>query len=251
MESREELRAFLKSDRWEDWRRLDTDQKKGVPSPDLQKPIPEGARLVNLVAPEALAVGEMSVREAIRRRKSVRKYTAESLNLEEVSFLLWATQGVREQVRHAGSARVLRTVPSAGNRHPFETYLLVNRVDGLDPGLYRYLALEHKFCFLGAGKELVQRTHAACYDQYVKASAVTFIWTAIPYRTEWRYDFISPKLIAQDAGHLCQNLYLAATAIGAGACAIGAYDQAGMDTVPEVDGQDEFVVYVATVGKTK
>jgi hypothetical protein len=183
VESREELRAFLKSDRWEEWRRLDTDQKKRVPSPDLQKPVPEGARLVDLVEPEASAAGEMPVREAIRRRQSVRKYTGQALTLEEISFLLWATQGVREMVRHTGTARVLRTVPSAGNRHPFETYLLVNRVDGLGSGLYRYLALEHKLCFLDAGEELVQRTHAACYDQYVKASAVTFVWTAIPYRT--------------------------------------------------------------------
>jgi nitroreductase len=64
-------------------------------------------------------------------------------------------------------------------------------------------------------------------------------------------EFNSPKVIAQDAGHLCQNLYLAATAIGAGACAIGAYDQAGMDAVLEVDGQDEFTIYVATVGKVE
>jgi SagB-type dehydrogenase family enzyme len=58
-------------------------------------------------------------------------------------------------------------------------------------------------------------------------------------------------VIALDAGHVCQNLYLAATAIGAGACAIGAYNQTAMDAVLDVDGEDEFVIYMATVGKVK
>lgn len=251
METREQLRAFLKSDRWEELRKLDTDQKKQMPIPAVQKPAPDGARQVALVHPEDLTVGDLPLREAIRQRKSHRRYTDEPLTLEEVSFLLWATQGVRELAQYEETSRVLRTVPSAGCRHPFETYLLVNRVDGLEPGLYRYLPLSHRLCFLGADEDLAEQVHRACYDKYVMGSAVTFVWTAIPYRTEWRYEFILPKLIAQDAGHLCQNLYLAATAIGAGACAIGAYDQARMDAVLAVDGQDEFAVYVATMGKVK
>jgi SagB-type dehydrogenase family enzyme len=96
---------------------------------------------------------------------------------------------------------------------------------------------------------LTERVHEACYDQYVKDSAVTFIWTTIPYRTEWRYSMVSAKIIAQDSGHLCQNLYLACEAIGAGTCAIGAYDQKKMDRVLKVDGKDEFAIYVAPVGK--
>lgn len=143
----------------------------------------------------------------------------------------------------------LRTVPSAGARHPFETYILVNRVEGLDVGLYRYLPLENRLCLLYAGTELTEKVHEACYEQYVKSSAVTFIWTAIPYRTEWRYSILSPKLIAQDSGHICQNLYLACEAIGGGTCAVGAYDQRKMDSVLRVDGQEEFAIYVAPVGK--
>jgi SagB-type dehydrogenase family enzyme len=83
----------------------------------------------------------------------------------------------------------------------------------------------------------------------VKDSAVTFIWTVIPYRTEWRYSILSPKIIAQDSGHVCQNLYLACEAIGAGTCAIGAYDQDKMDRAIRVDGKEEFAIYVAPVGK--
>jgi SagB-type dehydrogenase family enzyme len=122
-------------------------------------------------------------------------------------------------------------------------------VDGLQPGLYRYLPLENKLCFLYSDVELAKRVHKACYDQYAKDSAVTFVWTAIPYRSEWRYGIVSSKIIAQDSGHMCQNLYLACEAIGAGMCAIGAYDQEKMDQVLRVDGKEEFAIYVATVGK--
>jgi SagB-type dehydrogenase family enzyme len=83
----------------------------------------------------------------------------------------------------------------------------------------------------------------------LKRSAVVFLWTAIPYRTEWRYTIVAPKLIAQESGHICQNLYLACEAIGAGTCAVGAYDQKKMDELLGVDGEDEFTIYVAPVGK--
>jgi SagB-type dehydrogenase family enzyme len=78
---------------------------------------------------------------------------------------------------------------------------------------------------------------------------VTFVWAAIPYRTEWRYGIVSAKLIAQDSGHVMQNLYLAAEALGLGTVAIGAYHQQEMDTLLSVDGTDEFAIYAAPVGR--
>ena len=245
------FRAFIKADRWPELQRHASDQRKGVPAPALGKPCPQAATLFEIPHPDTLTVGQMPLAEAIKRRKSQRKYTTEPLTMEELAFLLWAAQGVRETGQHGETPYLLRTVPSAGARHPFETYLVVNRVEGLDPGLYHYQSLEHQLCFLGADDRLVERTHEGCFGQYVKNSAVTFLWTAVPYRTEWRYSIVSPKLIALDAGHVCQNLYLACTAIGAGACAIAAYDQQMLDAVLDLDGDDEFVIYVATVGKVK
>jgi SagB-type dehydrogenase family enzyme len=142
-------------------------------------------------------------------------------------------------------------VPSAGARHPFETYLLVNRVEGVAYGLYRYLPLEHKLCLLDEDARTAREIHIACYEQYVAESAVTFIWTAIPYRTEWRYAHLAHRVILLDAGHVCQNLYLACEAIGAGTCAVGAYDQARLDAVLDVDGDEELAVYVAPVGRVR
>lgn len=241
-------REFLKSNRWDQWDHRETDQGQRKPHPPLQKPCPEDAVLIDLVPSEELSVGAMPLLEAVNLRKSHRHFTDGELTLEELSFLLWATQGVQKIFR--GGIAMRRTVPSAGARHPFETYLLVNRVQGLEPGLYRYLSLEHKLCFLYANVKLPARVAEACNEQdFVGSGAVTFIWTATPYRTEWRYSVISPKLIALDAGHVCQNLYLASIAIGAGACAIAAYNQTKLDAILGVDGEDEFAVYVAPVGK--
>ncbi len=241
---------FLKADRWDEWAELETDQRKKIPSPPPQKPYPKDATLIELIAPKDLTVGRMPLIEAVNRRKSRRKFTKEPLTREELSFLVWVTQGVREV--YSGGAATRRTVPSGGSRHPFETYLLINRVNGLEPGLHRYLPLAHKLCFLRADAELVGKINDACRGQtFAGEGAVVFIWTVIPYRAEWRYSFVAHKMMALDAGHLCQNQYLASEAIGAGTCAIGAYNQDEMDAIVGVDGRDEFVIYVAPVGKIK
>lgn len=256
----ESNRKFLKSDRWHEWEKYETDQRKGVLPPSPQNAYPENAVLLDLVASELLTVGQMPLIEAIRRRRSRREYTAESLTLEELSFLLWATQGIDEQSTRAfgqwlatkdaaaiKSRPLLRTVPSAGGRHPFESYLIVNRVSGVAPGLYRYLAVEHKLLSIRAGEDLIGQA-GDTFMPWVHKSAVLFIWTAVPHRTEWRYAFMAHKMIAQESGHICQNLYLASEAIGAGACAI-TYDQEKVDRLLGLNGQEEFAIYVAPVGK--
>jgi SagB-type dehydrogenase family enzyme len=246
MQSIEQGREYLKSDQWDLWDKLETDQKKRIPVPPPQLPCGRDASLVPLIAPAALRLGQMPLIEAIRERRSRRRYASEPLSLEELSFLLWATQGV-QRVTPAGTRR---TVPSAGSRHPFETYLAVERVAGLPAGLYRYQPLDHALCALPAIRDQAQSLVDACWDQrFVAQAAVVFVWTVVPYRTEWRYATISHKVIAVDAGHVCQNLYLACESIGAGTCAIGAYDQQKIDALLGVDGEEEFVVYVAPVGK--
>jgi SagB-type dehydrogenase family enzyme len=240
---------LLRQHQWDGSPPVETDQSKGLPQPPLQKPYPADAKLVDLVPPDDLTLGTMPLIEAIRRRRSRRKFTDDPITLEELSFLLWTTQGVEELIGRSGRA-TLRTVPSAGARHAFETYLSAHRVDGLPEGLYRYLALEHKLCLVATGDGLAANARGACLGQkFVEQSAVTFIWTVVPYRMEWRYVRGSHKIIALDAGHVCQNLYLAAESIGCGTCAIGAYDQDAMDELVGVDGESEFVLYVAPVGR--
>jgi SagB-type dehydrogenase family enzyme len=224
-----------------------TGQHRGEPPPLVEKPCSEGQDRIDLPPPGELeGIGTVSVADAIAARKSHRSYTDTPLGLDEISFLLWATQGVRKV--HSPAA-VFRTVPSAGCRHAFETYLCALNVDGLRPGIYRYLPLEHQLCLERESSDLPPRlTEATLGQRFVGRAAATFVWTAIPYRMEWRYGEASHKVIAIDAGHVCQNLYLACAAIGAGTCAVAAYDQELMDGLLGVDGEDEFTVYLAPVG---
>jgi SagB-type dehydrogenase family enzyme len=167
--------------------------------------------------------------------------------MEELSCLLWTTQGVKIVTDRPV---VKRTVPSAGSRHAFETYLLVNKVEGLDPGLYRYVSLQHKLFSLKIKADIAKRLAAACLNQsHVYNSAVTFIWVAVPARMTWRYSERGYRYIHLDAGHVCQNLYLAAEAIKCGVCAIAAFDDNALNKTLNLDGEKMFVIYLASLGK--
>ena len=225
-----------------------TDQSRRIPAPPIEKPYQMEKKRIKFTEHRQIqAVNKTDLFHAIENRQSHRSYTMEPIPLNELSFLLWATQGIK-QVLDPGHA--LRTVPSAGCRHALETYLCALNVEGLNQGIYRYLPLEHELLFEHAEENLKQTIVNAVFGQTCAGeAAITFIWTTIPYRMEWRYGLAAHKVIAIDAGHVCQNLYLACEAIGAGACAIAAYDQEKVDQLLGVDGQDEFAIYLAAVGK--
>ena len=228
-----------------------SDENRKIPAPPIQKEYPEDAKLIDLAKLEALSIGRMPFIDTVRNRRSRRTWTEEALTLEEISFLLWAVQGIRRIGKKAPVT--YRTVPASGGIHPFETYLVVNRVKSVREGLYRYLPLEHKLLHLKPiSSEWLGQLGDACRGQeFVTKGAVVFIWTAIPYRAEWRYANEAHKSIAQASGHVCQNLYMASEAIGAGTCAITAYAQRAMDTLIDVDGEHEFTIYLAPVGKVR
>jgi SagB-type dehydrogenase family enzyme len=225
-----------------------TDQMKGVTPPLLCKAVDKNNAIIKLPEPEKTTVLESHIFNCIESRKSRRKFSLKSLSLAELTYLLWATQGVRKTFNH--NTHALRTVPSAGARHPFETYLAINSVDGLEPGLYRYLPFDNSLEFIGVKEDMKEKLIDGALDQaFAGQCAVSFIWTVIPYRTEWRYTVKSSKIILLDAGHMAQNLYMACESINCGTCAIGAYDQKKMDDLLGVDGEEEFTIYLSPVGK--
>ena len=224
----------------------DSDQRKGLPQPPLELPHDRGGAAVALPKPSTIDVGSHDLRAAIEGRRSSRAYSPEALTLEELSWMLWATQGVKTMRPGA----TLRTVPSAGARHAFETYVLVNRVESLEQGLYRFMASEHKLRVVDLEPGMNDRVTAATLKQaIVKNSAVAFIWVAVPYRMNWRYNERGYRYLHLDAGHVCQNLYLASEAVGCGVCAIGAYNDDEVNAILGLDGFEQFVIYMATVGR--
>jgi SagB-type dehydrogenase family enzyme len=247
----EQRRAFLRGT-LSDWR-IDTDDRRGIEAPPAQKPYPAEAKRLDLIAPSEFKVGTISVQEAVRNRRSRRDYTPALFSLEELSYLLWATQGLSKTGQdEKGKPVQFKSVPSGGARHPFETYLLINRVAGVAPGIYRYLPQEHQLLLIKEDATIDKQITASCYGQaFIGSSAAVFVWAAIPARTEWHYGSIAQKLIAIEAGHLCQNLYLAAESIQGGVCAVMGYDQARMDALLGLDGKEEFVIYLAATGKVE
>ncbi len=225
-------------------------QHRGVAMPPMEEVIdPE---LLRIGLPErkswSAVLPKADVLESMSNRKSRRKFNSTNLKIEELAFLLWATQGQRNAEK--GQPH-FRTVPSAGARHSFETYLFIQRVETLSAGLYRYLPLSHELVFLyAADRHFKTRISQAVFGQrFVADSAAVFVWTTVPYRMEWRYLQAAHRVILLDAGHVCQNLYLACEVIGAGTCAIAAYDQEAMDSLLQVDGDEQFTLYLAPVGK--
>jgi len=239
-------RYILKSSIRKEFDFSKTDQSIGVPMPPIQKPAADNAVFIDL--PDYEGVETIRLHEALKNRRTRRAYSQKALSLKELSFLLWATQGIRGELNEN---RTYRSVPSAGCRHAFETYLAVFQVESLAKGVYRYLPVGHKLEKISEPEDLENLTiQAASRQKFAGQGAVTFFWSVLPYRMEWRYGDTAFKLIAIDAGHICQNLYLACEGIGAGTCAIIAYEQDLADAIIGADGEEEFVIYMAPVGKT-
>ena len=227
----------------------ESDQAKELPQPPLELEYDQTKQIIELPKPSEIKMGDESLRVAIEQRRSCRKYVAKSLSLDELSYLLWCTQGVMDVTPPFVT---LRTVPSAGARHAFETILLINNVEGLEPGLYRFLAIEHKLVQLRIESDLAEKITKACLGQtMVQTSAVTFIWVAVSERMKWRYGERGYRYLHLDAGHVCQNLYLIAEGINCGVCAIAAYQDDELNRILNLDGEQQFVIYLATLGKIK
>lgn len=226
-----------------------THQGRGIPQPPLQRAVPTEAVVMELPPVEQIKVDALDLRTALEKRRTTRKYAPKELSLEELAFLLWSCQGVQEVTDRPAT---LRTVPSAGARHAFETYLLINGVAGLQPGLYRYLAIGHKLQVIDLSPDLGARMVAAAGGQsFLGRSGAVFVWAADIYRMTWRYGQRGYRYIHLDAGHACQNLYLAAQAVDCGVCAVAAFDDDELNRILGLDGQEQFVVYLAVVGKRR
>lgn len=222
-------------------------QRQGVPIPPLEYAYDPTAELIVLPDPETLPAYPIDLRKAIDQRCTLRRYQETALTLDELTFLLWTTQGVKSVTKRPVT---FRTVPSAGSRHAFETYLVINRVEGIEPGLYRYIALENALLPIEVNETVAARIAEACLQQnQVTNSAVIFIWVVVTERMYWRYGERGYRYLHLDAGHVCQNLYLAAEAIDSGVCAIAAFDDDQLNQELQLDGEKLWVIYVGALGK--
>ena len=227
-----------------------SDQQNGVKCPPPYKQM-EG-ELVELPDVKEFIPEDDSFTKIDLRRESRREYSDVPLTLQELSYLLWHTQSIRKEIKNERIHIGFRIVPSAGCRHAFETYLQINRVDGLKQGLYFYQAEKHSLILMDDSPETQVQCKDMCAGQGIADTAsVVFMWTAIPHRMTWRYCQRGYRYIYLDAGHVGQNLYLAGEALKLGVCTIGAFFDELAIPYLGIDGKEEFLVYAGSVGKNK
>lgn len=223
---------------------VQTDQSRGIAPPPLEPDFT--GMIIQLPDPDSGEIRQIDLSVAIESRESIRTYEHTSLNRGELSYLLWCTQGVKWIFEDS----TFRTVPSAGALHAIDTYLCITRVEGLKPGIYRYLALDHSLGVISEDDSAFDLVYRAALNQKcVLDAAVCFIWVADFYRMTWRYGERGYRDIFLEAGHICQNLYLSAEAVGCGVCAIGAFHDDEMNHLLDLDGTSRSVIYMAALGK--
>jgi SagB-type dehydrogenase family enzyme len=243
-------RFFLRETSLEIMLSKQSDQAKGLPQPPVGPEPKDDKKRIPLIGPRDISVGEISLREAIENRRSIREYSAEYLSFQDLSWLLWSTQGIQKITGEGNSRKVYRTVPSAGGRHPLDMHMAISRVEGLEPGLYTYLPVSHELQAENTCMDFAEKIAVLCRNQmFIEKAAASFFWIGDEYRFMWRHMERGYRFVFEDGGHSCQNLYLACENIGCGCCAIGYFDEKGLSSLLGIDGEKLFPVYAACVGK--
>ncbi len=183
--------------------------------------------------------------EILRKRRSRRRFhTERSLSLESLTRLLWAAQGATQRYGRT----LFRTAPSAGALYPVETYLSVRSVAGLAPGVYHFRPQAFDLEQLRDRDHSIDLARAALGQAMVADAQLTFIWTALLGRSRWKYRQRAYRYIYLDAGHIGQNVCLAAEAEGLGSCMVGAFFDDHINALLGVDGTEETTIYLSCVG---
>ncbi|OPL18426.1 MAG: hypothetical protein AVO35_05980 [Candidatus Aegiribacteria sp. MLS_C] len=200
----------------------------------------EGDRLVEL--PEPVPDGGMSVEEAIEARRSVREYSGGTVTLEELSRLLQSAQGIT-------SYRGLRAAPSAGATYPFTIFVVTGNVEDLPAGIYSYDPEGGSLEMKAAGFYLDELASASLGQQCIASAALTVVMAADYSVTTSVYGERGIMYVHMEAGHISQNIYLQATAMGLGTVAVGAFDEAEVRELLELE-QGLTPLYLMPVGRT-
>lgn len=223
-----------------------SDQELKLPQPPLYKDPVSDERIALTTDFTKLNINSDFL-NVVNTRASHRVYTGENITLDQLSYLLWCCQGVKE-IRGKSYA-TLRTVPCGGARHEFEMYLAVNFVEGLKKGFYHYLPKTHELEFIKETDDIKAFIGESVLGQtWANNSSVVFYPSMVSYRAEWRYGVYAHRVALTDLGYISAHLYLASTSIGLGGCAIGAVDVELSDAAFGLDGDEEFILMAHTVG---
>lgn len=221
--------------------RMPRHQLRWEAKPDVYKEYSEASKIE---LPSFEPTRAMSLDQTLKQRKSVREFQPKSISMGQLSYLLWASTGVQR----IEDGYEFRTAPSAGALYPIETYIVANNVRTLEAGLYHYSIRSHQLEQLRTDDLRLQIAGAALGQGMCAAAAAVFVWTAIFERCKWKYGQRAYRYIYLDAGHIAENLALAATSLNLGSCEIGALYDAQSNAILGVEDDEESIIYMAVVG---
>lgn len=223
-------------------RSIDISERKQT---DLYKKYQNAITKIDL--PEPQFSDQIKFWDIIKNRKTRRTFGREPLSIMELSLLLFGMSGLSRKFPKFA----FRTVPSAGGLFPIEIYPVVNNVSDIKKGIYHYDIQNHALEYLKEG-DFRKSLSNACYGQrIISKSAVNFIWTAMIERSRNAYSERAYRFIYLDCGHIGQNFYLVAEALGLSACVVGAYYDDDINQFLELEESKEFAIYIGVVGKKK
>jgi SagB-type dehydrogenase family enzyme len=203
---------------------------------------------------------KISLWECIARRRSVRSFGDRPITLAQLSQLLWASSGTTQSFITPHGQDFYRAAPSAGALYPIETYVIVNHVENLEPGLYHYRVTgldilerpivegSHALEQLRQGDLRGDISKAALEQPFCGKAGAVIIWTAVFGRCEWKYRDRAYRYIYLDAGHMAAHLSLAAVALGLGSCQVAAFYDDELNALLDIDGKEEGALYMTAVG---
>lgn len=176
--------------------------------------------------------GDTAVEEALLERRSIRKYSDESLALDDIGQLLWAAQGMLYK-------RLYRTAPSAGALYPIEMYVVAGDVDGLSPGVWHYLPEKHELIFVAEGDRRRRLASACWFQNWIRRAPAALVITGVYARTAKKYGDRSERYVHIEAGAVAENIYLQATSRGLGTVIVGAFRDEKLKSVLELPDDHE------------
>ena len=228
---------------------IKSDQQLGKPQPPLYKPA-QSKHIIKLDKNFNNLNLMQDIVEIFYRRKSHRDYINKPISINELSYLCWVQAGVKKVL--GDNYCIIRPVACGGARHEFELYMAVLNVEGLLSGAYHYLPETHSIELLYKVSDMTvfkKEIVSSLFEQtWASNSGVVFYYSIVPYRAEWRYSYRAHRVALMDSGHITQNLYIACTAAGIGACAIAALSPEQSNRIFNLDGNEEFIFYAATAG---
>jgi SagB-type dehydrogenase family enzyme len=184
--------------------------------------------------------------EALTARRTVRQFEGVAIESAELSAILHAAYGVAGALGRGEDAQPLRTAPSAGALYPLELHVVARGVAGLPAALYRFDPLRFGLEACGPVPDLAEVTP---YAELADSAAAVVLVSACFWRSRFKYGLRAYRFTLLEAGHVVQNLLLAAAALGLGAAPLGGFYDRRLDELLGLNGVDESSLYLACVGR--